>query len=68
MGLEEDILEEMPLALFDLMSMTGAGAGAHQGLQEEGEIPPEVGAEVGLEVPHLVSGVEVQAKAEAIVG
>ena len=68
MGLEEDILEEMPLALFDMISMTGAQAGAHQGLQEEGEIPQEVGAEAGLEVPHSVSGAEVQAKAEAVAG
>ena len=66
MELEEDILEEIPLALFDLISM--AGAGAHQGLQEEGETLPEAGAEVGLGVPHLVSGAKVQAKAEAVVG
>ena len=69
MELEEDILEEIPLALFNLISM--AGAGAHQGLQE-GESPQEVGAEVRLEVPRSVSGaatgVEAQAKVEAVAG
>ena len=66
MELEEDLLEEIPLALFDLISM--AGAGAHQGLQEEGESPQEVGAEVRLEVPRSVSGAEAQAKVEAVAG
>ena len=47
MGLEGDTMEEVPLALFDLMSMIGAGAGAHQELQGEGETPPGAGAEVG---------------------
>ena len=68
MGLEGDTLEEVPLALFDLMSMIGAEAGAHQELQGEGETPPGAGAEVGLGVPHSVSGAEVQAKAEAVAG
>ena len=71
MGLEGDIVEEAPLALFDLMSMTGAGAGAHQGLQE-GESPQEVGAEARLEVPRSVSvaatEVEVQAQVEVVAG
>ena len=48
MGLEEDILEEVPLALFNLMSMIGAGAGAHQELQGECKTPPGAGTEVGL--------------------
>ena len=66
MELEENLLEEILLALLDLMST--AGAGAHQGLQEEGESPQEVGAEVRLEVPHSVSGAEAQVGAEAVVG
>ena len=65
MELEVDLLEEILLALLDLMST--AGAGAHQGLQE-GESPQEVGAEVRLEVPHSVSRAEAQAKVEAVAG
>ena len=68
MGLEEDIREEVPLALFDLMSMIVVEAGVHQELQGEGETPPGVGAEVGPGVPHSVSGAEAQAGAEAVVG
>ena len=67
--LEVDLLEEILLALLNLMST--AGAGAHQGLQE-GESPQEVGAEVRLEVPRSVSGaateVEVQAQVEVVAG
>ena len=48
MGLEGDTLEEVLLALFDLMSMIRAAAGVHQELQGEGETPPEAEAEVGL--------------------
>ena len=69
MELEVDLLEEILLALFDLISM--AGAGAHQGLQE-GESPQEVGAEARLEVPRSVSGaateVQVQAQVEVVAG
>ena len=62
MELEEDLLEEILLALLDLIST--AGAGAHQGLQE-GESPQEVGAEVRLEVPRSVSGAATELKAQA---
>ena len=69
MELEEDLLEEILLALFNLISI--ARAGAHQGLQE-GESPQEVGAEARLEVPRSVSGaateVEVQAQVEVGAG
>ena len=67
MELEVDLLEEILLALFDLISR--AGAGAHQGLQE-GESPQEVGAEVRLEVPRSVSGaaIEVEVQAQVEVG
>ena len=46
-GLEGDIVEEVPLVLFDLMFMRGAEVGVHQQLQGEGAILPGVGAEVG---------------------
>ena len=62
MELEVDLLEEILLALLDLMSM--AGAGAHQGLQE-GESPQEVGAEVRLEALRSVSGAAIEAEVQA---